>query len=328
MKTLILTQKEIKSLISIKEVVKVVERAFREKGLGRVEMPAKLYLFYPKYQGDLRLMPAYFKKLDISGVKIVNVHPQNPGKFGLPTVMATICLIDPRNGYPIAIMDGTYITALRTGASSAVASKYLAPKETPVVGMIGAGIQARTQLLAMAEVKKIKLVKVFDIKKETVLKYIQEMKRKTGLEIKLVKSIKEAVENSQIVITTTPSRKPIVKNEWIKAGVHINTVGADAPGKEELDPKILKRAKVVLDDWQQGIHSGEVNVPLSKGLLKEKEIYGEIGQIVAGKKKGRISDKEITVFCATGLAINDVITANLVYQKAKKKKIGRWIELL
>jgi len=313
--------------IPMKEAVETIEKAFQEKGEGKVQMPPKPYIFFEKYNGDFRVMPAYLEKSDLAGVKIVNVHTFNPKKHNIPTVMATIVLIDPKTGYPKAIINGTYLTALRTGAAGGVASKYLSRKDSEIVGTIGAGVQANTQLMALNEVRRIKLVKIYDLSKDASIKCAKEIS-KIGLDAKIMKSAKEAIEGSDIIITVTPSRKPIVMLDWILNGVHINAIGADAPGKEELDPSILKKAKIVVDDWEQALHSGEVNVPISKGLIKREDIYADIGEIVTGNKKGRESQKEITVFDSTGLAIQDIAIASLVYDKAKKEGVGQWVDFM
>ena len=329
MRTLLLTDKDMRRLLSMREVIEAVELAFREKGLGRVQMPPKPYIFYSRYNGDLRVMPSYLEELEISAVKVVNVHPDNPVKYKLPTVMATIILVDPKSGAPIAIMGGTWITAMRTGAAGGVAVKYLARPDSRIIGIIGAGVQARTQLMALKEVLgEIEEVRVTDIVKAARERYAKEMSEKLGLNVKAVDSVRETVEGADIVVTVTPVRRPIVKNEWIRPGVHINAIGADAPGKEELDPEILKRAKIVVDDFEQACHSGEVNVPLTKGIISKEDIYAELGEIIVGKKPGRLSDDEITIFDSTGLAIQDLATATLVYKKAKASNLGFEVELL
>ena len=330
METLFLSDDEVRELISIREVIDVVEFAFREKGLGRVQMPPKIYLHFDKYNGDLRAMPSYLEEIDVSAVKIVNVHPENRVKYGLPTVMATIVLVDPRNGFPIAVMGGKTITDMRTGAAGGIAAKYLARRNSKIVGFIGAGAQARTQLAALLEVfGSFDEVRVWSIDK-TRRKFKEEMDAKYGhlCRIVAVESAEKAVRDADIVVTVTPSRKPLVMKDWISPGTHFNCIGADAPGKEEIDPMILREAKIVVDDWEQASHSGEINVPLSKGLISKENIWAELGEIVAGKKAGRTSDEEITVFVSTGLAIQDAVTANLVYKKALGNKAGRFIKMI
>jgi alanine dehydrogenase len=315
-----LNRNEVESLLDMKGTLNVVEEAFRQHGLKKVQMPPKLYLFFKKHNGDLRTMPAYLEEQDITGVKIVNVHPDNPKK-GFPTVMALVILNSTETGAPVAIMDGTYLTDMRTGAAGGVAVKYLARKNSKIVGFVGTGNQAKTQLLAISEIIDIEEVKATSTSEKSTLAFKDEMEKRTGCSITPKKSIREVCD-CDILVTTTPSREPIVMNEWIAEGTHINAIGADAPGKEELDPDILKRARIVVDDIPQASHSGEVNVPISKKLITEKDICCEIGEVVAGRKKGRTKDSDITVFDSTGLAIQDVATADLVYRKALKANMG------
>ena len=189
------------------------------------------------------------------------------------------------------------------------------------VGFVGSWHPALTQLLGINEVMDIDEIKATSASEKSTLAFKDDMEIITECEITAKKTIKEVCD-CDILVTTTPSREPIVMNEWIAEGTHINAIGADAAGKEELDPKILKRARVVVDDIPQASHSGEVNVPLSKKLISEKDICCEIGEVVAGKKKGRTKDSDITVFDSTGLAIQDVATANMVYRKALEAGMG------
>jgi alanine dehydrogenase len=152
--------------------------------------------------------------------------------------------------------------------------------------------------------------------------------RHLGISMNAAPDVKTCVRDCDIVVTTTPSRRPLLKLPWLKNGVHINAIGADATGKQELDPAILKQAKIVVDAWEQASHSGEINVPLEKGLLTKRDIYADIGQIVAGKKRGRVTKREITIFDSTGLAIQDVAIANLIYTKARKKNVGAWTDII
>jgi alanine dehydrogenase len=331
MKVLILTEREIEPLLSMDEVIDAVEMAFREKGLGYVQMPAKQYLNYGKYGGDLRSMPSYLERLDISAVKVVNSHPENPAKHGLPTVMATIVLVDPKTGAPLAIMGGRWITAMRTGAAGAIAAKYLARKDSRVVGLVGAGTQAKTQLAGLlALYEELDEVRVWSRTESTRDNFVSEMQSKYQDKTRIVsvEDLEDVVKEVDILVTSTASRSPIVSSRWISEGLHITCIGADAPGKEELDPQILKRSKIVLDDWDQGLHSSEINVPYSQGIITEEHVWGDICEIVAGLKLGRTSDNEITVFTSTGLAIQDAVTAKLVYDKAIKSGMGKLIDFM
>ncbi|MDD4955954.1 MAG: alanine dehydrogenase [Candidatus Omnitrophica bacterium] len=319
-RTLLLDKKNIKALLKMEEAVSAVEEVFREHGLNKTQMPPKIYLNLEKYHGDFRAMPAYAQKIDKCVLKWVNVHPNNK-KFGLPTVMAVIILSEPKNGFPLCIMNGTVITSLRTGAAGAVAAKYLARKDSKVVAMVGCGEQAKTQLEGLRLLFDIREIKLWSNDSYSGRDFMQKMK--TGKEkMAVYKSVKDCVSASDIVVTTTPSRKPIVRYEWLKNGCHINAIGADSKGKEELSPLILKKSKVVVDSFAQAHHSGEINVPLSRGVITRKNIYAELGEIICGKIKGRVNNSEITVFDSTGLAIQDLAVASLAYRLALRKKAG------
>ncbi len=220
---------------------------------------------------------------------------------------------------------------MRTGAAGGIAAKYLAKKDAKVVGLIGAGAQARTQLMGLiALYKNLDEVRVWSRTDKTRDACVAEMQTIFGNVTRIApsKSAKDTVEGADIIVTTTPSRKPIVSNDWVTPGVHFNCIGADAPGKQELDPTILTRAKIVIDDWEQASHSGEINVPLTKGVITKQSVWGEICEVVAGLKPGRSSSDEITVFTSTGLAVQDAVTANLAYKKALSKKIGKFVEIV
>ena len=323
MNTLWIGDDDVRHLLSMAEALEAVEEAFKQHALGKVQMPAKIYLNFTKYGGDLRAMPAYLEEMDIAGVKIVNAHPSNPSK-GLPTVMAILVLNDPSTGAPLAIMNATYLTDMRTGAAGGVATKYLARKDSRVMGIIGAGRQARTQLLAVTEVADIERVKVSSRTIKDASKFVDEMRAVVDVDMEAC-SVEGACD-CDVLSTTTPVRKPVVKEEWIREGTHINAIGADAEGKQELEPGILKKAKIFVDDMAQATHSGEVNVPLSEGLLSVEHIEGEIGEVIAGILRGRTKRDEITIFDSTGLAIQDVAVGRLVYKKALKKGLGRRLE--
>lgn len=315
---LLLGRSEIGELLDMGEAIKAVENSFRLNAEGRTIAPSKLYLGLPGYNGDFRAMPAYIN--EVVGLKWVSVYPDN-WRQNLPSVMATIILNDPNTGCPFAIMDGTYITNIRTGAAGAVAVKYLARRDSSVIGLIGAGMQARTQLLAIREVlPRVEQVRVFDQRRDASLVYAEEMGVNLSIDIRPVETVEEATE-ADIVVTTTPSRKPVIRKQHIRLGTHINAIGADAKGKQELEAGLLSKAKVVVDDIEQASHSGEVNAPLSEGLITIENIYGTLGEVVANIKKGRENDEEITIFDSTGLAIQDIICAKLAYDRAIKDKV-------
>jgi len=322
--TLYLTQDEIRSILDMKNTIEAVESGFREMGLGNIEMPPRVYLHFEK--GVLIAMPAYIKKLDAAGLKVVTVHPENPSKHNLPAVIARIILNDPGKGEPLAIMDGTYITALRTGAAGAVGIKYLARKDAKTAGIIGLGVQGRSQLLGLCEVRDIETVKAFDVVAAARKAYVESMAKETGVDIKAVDSVEEAAKGSDIIVTCTPSPTPFLTGEMLDEGVHISAIGTDTSAKRELDTSVMTKAdKLVVDFKPQAFAVGDFAVPLEEGTIKKQDIHAELGEIVTGSKAGRTSDEEITLFKATGLAIQDVGTAFKVYQLAKQRGIGKEI---
>lgn len=318
MNTLIITKNDIAEILTPSLAIKAVQNAFKAYGSNQADMAAKTYLYFKK--GDLRTMPAYMhgQGLNIAGIKSVNAHPENR-KYNLPTVMGIITLIDPKNGFPLAILDGMYLTSVRTGAAGALAARLLSRKNAKVAGFVGCGTQARANLACTMEVRKLKTIKVWKRtrKSDSARRFCNWAEETYNLDTSIWSDIDEVTTGVDIVVTTTPSRKPIV-NE-VSPGTHINALGADAPGKQEINPRILKQAKLVIDDWVQASHSGEINVPLSRRQLYRKHIYGALGEIVTGKKKGRASDNDITLFDSTGLAIQDVACGYAVYTELREK---------
>ena len=324
--TLILTRSDVERLADLKKVIIAIEKVFADYARGAAQQPPKIYLDLKRQGGDFRAMPAYWQSKKVCSLKWVNAHPGNIQK-GLPTVMAVIVLNDPRTGFPLSIMDGTHLTSLRTAAAGAVAAKYLAKKNPQVVGMVGCGVQARFQLKALRELFNFREVKVFAPEENLVMQFIREMKIPAQA-MRAALSIEECVKDCDIVVTTTPSRKPIIKKRFLTPGVHINAIGADAPGKQELDPQILKTAKIVVDDYVQAAHAGEINVAVKNKMFSVEDIHASLGEVITGKKKGRTNPVEITVFDSTGLAIQDTAAAQLIFETAVKKKAGRFVRMV
>lgn len=306
----VLDAKAIQQLITIEEIVAAVEEIFKAYGRGETNMPCKIYLDVA--DGDFRAMPAAIPGL--AGIKWVNVHAGNAA-LGIPTVMAMIIINDPKTGRPLGLLDGTWITQERTGAAAAVATKHIARKDAESVGMIGCGGQSTTMLRAIASVMKIKKLYLADKNRDRAGELAGKV---SDLNPEIVSA--EQAAKADVVCTLTPSRAPIVLNDWVRAGTHINAMGADAAGKQELDPKILQRARVFVDDWTQAAHSGEINVPLKNGDIKE--VSGSICDLLVGKTEGRKSADEITVFDSTGLAIQDLAVAKMVWQRAIERDAG------
>jgi len=321
--TLYLTQDEVKSVLDMKSTFEAVESAFKEMGNDNIEMPARVYLHFDK--GVLIAMPAYMPGLGAAGTKLVTVHPGKKQAHGLPAVIARIVLNSPENGLPLAIMDGTYVTALRTGAAGATGIKYMSREDSKIVGLCGLGVQGRSQVMGLMEVRPgVETVKVYDIVPEAKAAFVDEMKAKyPGVEWVAAESAQEATEGSDIVITCTPSPQAFIDGAWLKKGCHVSAIGADVAAKRELMTSVIEKCdKLVVDFIPQAFVVGDFRVPKEEGVITEDDIYAELGKIVSGHKEGRTSPDEITLFKATGLAIQDVSTAYKVYQLAKEKGIG------
>lgn len=317
-KTLLITRSEVASLLTMDATLSAVEAVFVGHGRGEARMPPKVYLALEAYEGDLRAMPAY--AVGVAGVKWVNSHPHNPERYGLPSVMGLYILSDPATAFPLAVMDATLLTAMRTGAAAAIASKHLARPGARTLGLIGCGVQAWHLLDAHRAVLGPDLeVLAADVSADASERFA----RHTGGR---AVSIEEAA-GCDIVCTATPCRAPVVSRAWVRPGSHINAMGADAPGKQELDPAILRDARVVIDDWAQATESGEVNVPLHDGALTRDAIHGTLGEILAGKRPGR-GDAAITVFDSTGLAVQDVAVARVIYEAARSRGVGTPLDLV
>jgi ornithine cyclodeaminase/alanine dehydrogenase len=317
MKTLVLTRSEVERIANMELAVSAVESAFGAFGRGEASMPPKVYLPIEDHDGDFRAMPARLGPS--AGVKWVNVHAQNRKRYGLPTVMALYVLNDPANAFPLAVMDGTSLTALRTGAAGGVASKHLAAGPPKTISFIGCGVQARTLHGAHRVVFDGFESLTYDRNDATAERFANEIGgRAVGL---------EEAAGADIVCTATPSRVPFLKAHWVKRGSHINAMGADAPGKQELDTRVLLDAQVYIDDVHQAEGSGEINVPLSVGDFAISDIAGTLGEVVAGALD-KPAATATTIFDSTGLAIQDVALARAIYDAARADGVGTEIDLV
>jgi len=321
MRTLILTGSEVRSVLTPATAVDAVERAFAAHARGETQMPPKVYLSLEQFGGDFRAMPVQVG--EHAGVKWINAHPDNTARYGVPSVIGVFILSDARTAVPLAIMDATGLTAMRTGAGAAVATRHLARAGASSVGIIGCGTQARTVLRCHHEVMTIGEVLLYDRDEAAATALVQTLAGELPCR---VATIEEAAA-ADVVCTLTPSRGAIVARTMVGDGAHINAMGADAPGKQELDTAILADARVFLDDVEQASESGEVNVALAGGELARDDIAGTLGEVVAGLVPGR-GDARITVFDSTGLAVQDLVVAELVYAEARICGIGMEIELV
>lgn len=319
--TRIIDNATVDEVVDIDAAINAVESAFRAYTDGNAEMPAKSYVDVPAENGDFRSMPAAVG--DQTGVKWVNVHPDNDERFGLPTVMGLIVYTDPASGYPLAVLDGTSITRLRTGAAAGVATDVLAASDASSLGLLGAGEQAHTQLAAVAAVRDLDTVVVSDLDPDAVTRFRNE---ESDQDVTIQSGSPQDVAGCDIVSTTTPSRDPILKAEWVDDGTHINAMGADAVGKQELETDLTTTAAVFVDDWEQCSHSGEINVPVSEGVFSEGDCAGTLGSALAGDIDQ--SRNDMTVFDSTGLAIQDIAVAAVTHEEAVNKGLGEPIDIL
>ncbi len=322
-KTLILGRTDMMGLLTPAEYNACVEQAYRMHGERRFYMEPKGHIVLDKYPGEWEAMPSYIEEPEAAACKWVSIREQNRAKFDLPTVFSILIYTHPETGFPLAICDGSYHTVMRTGSAAAVSAKWLARKDSKRLAIVGAGNMAEGALATCNEVFDWDEVRVWSRSQATVDRFLAaEQPKYPDLNILGSTNLEDVVPSADVVVTITPARGPIVKDEWIAPGTHIAAVGADKDGDQELDPKILQRARIFVDDIRQCRTDGEINVPLQQGLIVEADIAGEIGEVVAGKKQGRTSDSEVTVFDSTGIALQDSATVPLEYERAVAAGVG------
>lgn len=323
---LLLNREEVISVLDMKDCMDVVEKAFVELANGTTVLPLRINIEPP--DGTSLYMPAYLKDMGALACKIVTVYKNNPKKFNLPTIIGKVLLQNPETGDVICIMDGSYLTAVRTGAASGVATKYLARKDKDqIAGIFGAGAQARTQLWAVSVARDISKAYVYDIFDEAVDNLIVEMSKKLNIEI-IKKDSPDKILEADIICTATTSATPVFDGAKVKEGTHINAIGSYSPDTRELDTEIIRRSKLTGDSKEACFSEpGDIIIPLKEGSINKAHFYAELGEVIVGKKHGRVDDKEITIFKSNGLAIQDAAAAKLVYEKAIKAGIGVEVEI-
>ncbi len=314
---LVLSKDEVQGLLTMEDAIPAMEEVFAAAARGEADSIGVLHIDAKKYAGGWGVKPGYLESRGYVGVKLSCGYPNNLAK-GVPAIMGAILLSDGRDGTPLAVLDGLYITAVRTGATGGVAAKYLARKDSKVVGVVGAGTQGRMQVLSLSKLFPLAEVKVYDVDQGRLDAYAKEMSAKLGVKVTKVASAEQAVRGSDVAVTVTPSKTTYVDDAWVQEGMHVNAFGADGLGKKELDGRIYKRAKLVTDN---------IHVAMEKELFSKDDVYAELGEVIIGKKQGRTSDKELTVFDSTGLGIQDVAAAATAYEKAKKQGIGKNVKL-
>ena len=328
-KTLILKGSEVRSLLDPRAAIEAVAGALASHARGETQMPSKVYISMPDLDGDFRAMPVRIGER--AGVKWINAHPQNPARHGLPSVIGVFILSDAVTARPLAIMDATGLTSARTGAAAAVATRHLARPDAATLGIVGCGAQASTVIESHVEVMQpdeshqsggIREVRLYDASEDAARRLAEKLSH-----LPCVVSDLRGAASADIVCTLTPSRVPFIRADMLRPGCHINAMGADAPGKQELEAEVLATARIFLDDAEQATESGEVNVPFRDGRLARDRIAGTLGDVVAGLVPGR-AGADLTVFDSTGLAVQDLAVAGLVYERALERGLGLEIDLV
>jgi len=326
---LLLNAEEVKSVLNMKDCIEVVESAFAELSNGTAALPLRNNIS-PKdnLPGIALYMPAYLKELNALACKVVTVYKDNPSKFNMPTTIGKVLLQNPETGEVICIMDGGYLTAVRTGAASGVANRYLAKKEgKQKIGIYGTGVQAQMQLWAMKETVDIDSVLVYDINGEAADNFVEIMTAQHNLLINKASKADDLLD-SDIICTATSSATPLWDGNKLKPGTHINNIGSHSPAFRELDSTTVKRSKFVGDSREACFsEAGDIMIPLNEGVIGEDHFYAELGDLVTGKLTGRSNADEITVFKSNGLAIQDVAAAKLIYDKALEAGIGTVVDI-
>jgi ornithine cyclodeaminase/alanine dehydrogenase-like protein (mu-crystallin family) len=260
-------------------------------------------------------------------MKVVTYFKNNPQK-NLPAILATIMLFSAETGKMLAAMDGTYITTIRTACASALATKALANPESPVLGILGAGVQARSHILALSRVRKLQWIKIYSPSGSSALAVKKDLAAEIGVQIEVAESAEASVRDADLVVTATTAKAPIVKSDWLKPGVHINAVGSHRPDFREIDGATLSHSKVVVDSREAVMaECGDILLALKEKSVSESVIHAEIGEVLAGTRPGRSGAGEVTLYKSVGIAIQDVATAQIVYHKALERKVGTNVEL-
>ncbi|MFC1911576.1 ornithine cyclodeaminase family protein [Chloroflexota bacterium] len=324
---LLLTRDDVIKVLDMPDCIEAVEKAFAELASGTAVLPLRIGITPP--DGIALYMPAYLKEAGALACKVVTVYKNNPAKYNMPTTIGKVLIQDPKTGDVICIMDGGYLTAVRTGAVSGVSTKYLARQDKgQKVGIFGAGVQGKAQLWAMAVTRDIARAYVYDSIETAIPKFVEEMSAKLDLEVVKASSPEQILEEADIICTTTTSPTPLFDGSKVREGTHINGIGSHTPNARELDTALIKRARVVADSYEACLkEAGDIIIPINEGAIDKSHMYAELGEIVTGKKLARANDKEITLFKSNGLAIQDVATARLVYDKAVQAKIGAEVTL-
>lgn len=318
---LVINQNEVTELLSMESCITVMESVLKDLSAGQAIQSLRQVL--PLHKSNLiGLMPGYLQGQEVAGAKIISVFPSNHGS-GLPSHQGLVTLFDSSTGVLKAVVDGQKITAIRTAAVSAAATRYLAREDAEILAILGTGEQAKSHLEAMLLVRSIRQVRIWGRTMFKAQDFQAEMSRKFGVEMIIAESVQEAVCSADIICTVTASTEPVLQGEWLKPGVHINAVGACRPADRELDSETVQLAKLYVDRLESAQHeSGDYLIPLAEGVITPNHILGEIGELMGGGIPGRSSADEITLFKGLGLAIEDLAAANFIYDEAVRLHKG------
>ena len=321
---LLLDEGAVAEAIDMEASIGVTEAAFASYARGETLMPKRLHMVVDGMRGGLRVMPAALMGGRAVGLKTIT---GSPGARDPRSTYFLVVLFDPSDGRLLSIMGADVITRLRTGAASAVATKYLSRKDSKSVGVYGAGIQARAQLEALSKVRGITDAKAYDISGERLFAFCKEMSSDLGVRVEPV-SEPSLAARADIIVTATTSDKPFLMDSWVGPGTHINAMGANSPSKRELDPALMKKSRIFVDFKEQALaEAGDLVEALKSGDLLESQIEAELGDLVLGRSAGRNSDNEVTIFKSVGVAIEDVALAGEIYERALKKGLGQDVAL-
>ena len=324
---LVLSEEQVRSLIDIEELITALEQAHIQYSSGKAVMPVRLVVPLPQIQGRITSMPGYLTQDKALGMKVVTYFQNNP-KEDLPAILATIMLFSAETGQLMAVMDGSFITAIRTACASAMATKVLANPQTPLLGICGAGVQARAHIQALSRVKKLQRIKIYSPLGMSAQRVRQDLESEIGVDIEVATSAEQTVSDCDLVVTATTAREPILESEWLKPGAHINAVGSHRPDHREIDGATLARSKIVVDSREAIMaECGDILLAIKEKSITENPIHAEIGEVLVGTKPGRTSSGEITLYKSVGIAIQDVAAAQLIYSKALELKVGTTVQI-
>jgi ornithine cyclodeaminase/alanine dehydrogenase-like protein (mu-crystallin family) len=322
----VLSGTQIRRAVSMKEIIDAVEVAFIELSSGRCKMPIRAHISMTEPSGTALFMPSYMKATEMIGVKTVTLFEANP-QNGIPFIQGMVCLFDGCNGTPRAVLDGTTITAMRTGAASGLATRLLAREDARVCTIFGAGVQGRTQLEAVCAARSIEKAYIYDPSTAASAKFADEMGRQLSLEIHPESSPEKAVRDADIICCASISETPVFNDGDLPAGVHINAVGSYKPHVQEVPAEMVLRSRLYVDHRESALEeTGDLIIPIRQGLMTEEHIVAEIGEVAAGKAPGRTTREEITFFKTVGVAVQDLAAAATILRKAEKSDIGTCVE--